>query len=494
MSPVPDRPNSLVKRAPLWLLALVSATGYLLFAFWFPLRSEYHQAPLADVFSFSASLLGGLGYAALVGGLGLLCWQAYRQVLRSPRPPSLGRVLAPAALFCLPLLFTFPINATDVYGYYQFGRIIEHYRENPFDVPPAAFPDDPVMELTGEWAVKITPYGPVWMLAAAGASWLSGDSVQVGLVLLKGMGALFHLAAGGLIWLNLRRAPPAERAARTLLWAWNPALLLIFVVDGHNDVLMLVWLLLGAWLLQRGRHGWWGLVVMVLSPLTKLVGVLPIPFFYLALLRRQPNWRVRLALLAAGGGISLMVAWLAFLPFGSFLPLVRRLAEEASSGGAFSPAALLLLVCYALGLFPETGVITSLGAILLLGSIVWLLWQSWRGRTPLRTAAEVFGAYLLQALKFRIWYPSWLFPWLLLDLSGGRGRLTAGWLFLLNAQLSVVIYGHLWRLLLGPGFLSSHLIGVPFVFLLPLLGAYLALKSPQEFSDGGTIVDRNPGR
>ena len=68
--------------------------------------------------------------------------------------------------------------------------------------------------------------------------------------------------------------------------------------------------------------------------------------------------------------------------------------------------------------------------------------------TPLRSTADIFFAYLLQALNFRIWYAAWPFPWLLLDAGTGpqtlpaRYRLRYGLWFLLTSQLSVILYGH----------------------------------------------------
>ncbi len=56
-------------------------------------------------------------------------------------------------------------------------------------------------------------------------------------------GRIFFLVIGGLIWLALKDVSAPERAGLTLLWAWNPSLLLIFAMDGHNDALMITWLL-----------------------------------------------------------------------------------------------------------------------------------------------------------------------------------------------------------------------------------------------------------
>jgi hypothetical protein len=109
------------------------------------------------------------------------------------------------------------------------------------------------------------------------------------------------------------------------------------------------------------------------------------------------------------------------------------------------------------------------------------VWLGWRGRSPLRGAADIFAAYLVQALNFRIWYAAWPLPWLLLEEDKERvvslsPRLWVGLLFLLTSQLSVVWYAHVRIYGFGRDHLLAHLTGVPLTFLLPFVVAYMLRK------------------
>ena len=117
--------------------------------------------------------------------------------------------------------------------------------------------------------------------------------------------------------------------------------------------------------------------------------------------------------------------------------------------------------------------VTGVAGLLFGAFFVWLLWRAAHGRSSPRSVADALAGYLVQAFKFRIWYAAWPFLWLLLDLGGPPSRLTAGIWFLLATQLSVFIYNHLWRLEFGLEHVWTHLIGVPFTFLLPLLAALI---------------------
>ena len=456
-------------------LALFSLAGYVAVSIWFPLRPNFAFRPSPDVRSLAPSLGEAGAYAALFLLLYGLYWLAYQLMTRRRSALSLPAIILTAALFCLPLLFAFPINATDAYRYFLRGRISSIHGESPFAVAVADLENEPYSPLAGEWAGETSPYGPVWELAAAGATDLVRDNLLGGLILFKALAALSHLSIAVLIWLSLRGTEAVERSGHTLLWAWNPALLFIFALDAHNDGLMLLWLLLGWWIMLRGRPQV-GMIVMLLAPLTKPVGLLPLPFFFLPAWRRQNGRTPRVRFLLITVVSALVLAGLAFLPFGDPLALAERLLGESGTGGGFSPLALLILEARNAGAVWRFRPIVR-GATFLFGLFaLLLLWLTWRGRSPLRAAADVFAGFIVQAFRFRIWYAAWPFPWLLLDhggspdkRSGAWARLVAGLAFLLTSQLSVIVYGQMRTELLAGSQLRAHRLGVFMTFALPLL-------------------------
>jgi alpha-1,6-mannosyltransferase len=474
---------------PLWLLVSLSFVGYLILSFWFPLRPYFNVSPSLDIRSLAPSLAAGLAYVVLICLLYALYLLAYRLISTREDGLSLLSILLVAAAFCLPLLLTYPINATDIYRYFIQGRISAVYNENPFTLPPSALEGDPYAPLAGEWADFTTPYGPIWELAAGTLTRVAPGDLWTSMLLFKGLAALAFLAGAMMIWLSLSRSNTSNRAGATVLWAWNPTLLLIFAMDGHNDSLMILWLLSGWWLVDRGRFQV-GMILMLLAPLTKAIGLLPLPFFFLGVWRRLPDVaaRIRFLIVTLIAGLALLT--LSFLPFGSPLDLAARLLEEAGGGLGFSPITLLVLIGnQLLDIVPSLNLLSRISALLFGLFAFWLFWQTWRGRSPLRSAADIFFGYVLQALSFRIWYASWPFPWLILDReqpdrrnSIGTARLGAGLAFLFTSQLSVIIYGQIRVALLGGTSFASHLVAVPFTFLLPLavglyIKSYLAKKN-----------------
>ena len=158
-----------------------------------------------------------------------------------------------------------------------------------------------------------------------------------------------------------------------------------------------------------------GFIIMILAPLTKPIALLPLPLFFIASWHTFPTIKekFRFALLSAISGAILV--FLFFLPFGSPFQLAIRLLREASAAPGFSFNTLFLLIFVKLGYPPPIDRLALLASALFILFAIWLAWQTWNGRSPIRGSADIFAGYIVQALSFRIWYAAWPFPWLLLD-------------------------------------------------------------------------------
>lgn len=466
------------KRSTIWLLALASFTAYLLAPLLFPLVTHYNRPPLRDIRFFTPTLAGGLGYALTF----LLLYAVYLLASRWATKArfSLRFILGVAALFILPLLLTYPINATDIYRYFIRGRVTAVYGQSSLLVPPSAFPHDPFLPLAGEWVGQTSPYGPLWETIAAGITILSRQRLLVAMILFKLFLAAAHLGCGWLIWHSSAGLRPQRRRRYTLLWAWNPALLLMFVMDGHNDALMLFWLILGYWLMFRREKPLFGFLVALLGPLTKPIAFLALPFFLLAHLRDIPSTIRRIRFLLIYGAGSVLLVSLAFLPFGSPVELTLRLFREATGAAGFSPGVLLVLVAARAGVSLSVTSVALAGASILMLALLGITWRTWQRGSASASVANAFTAYLGTAMTFRIWYSVWPLPWLLLERHHDRRRLDAGIWFLLTAHLSVVLYGHVRAFVLNGDQVVAHALGVPFTFGLPLILGYAGVLSKEQ--------------
>ena len=284
-----NRLRSFFLQSPLWVIFVFSFLGYGLLAYWLPLFPHYNHVPLADVRRLLPSLGQGLAYGVVLTGLFGLYGLAYRAVKAQRKTVSLIWLVATAVALASPLFLAYPFNANDIYRYFIRGRITAVYHESPFTVAPDDIPNDPYLPLAGEWAGETSPYGPVWEMVAGGVTAVAPNNLWLAMLLFKGLGLALFIACGILIY---HLTVGTYQLSTTLLWLWNPALLLTFVVDAHNDVLMLFWLLWGWWLVKKDKPQI-GFIVMLFAPLTKPIGLLALPFFFIHIWREMANWQQR---------------------------------------------------------------------------------------------------------------------------------------------------------------------------------------------------------
>lgn len=227
---------------------------------WVPRRLP---APLPGSASAASPFLMAIGsYFLVVALLFALYLLALRWLARHPAPSRderriLAIIAGCAALFSVLLLFTPAAPSHDPIAYASAGRLLGTHGANPFFVVPSAYPRDPVLA-ANEWPISTTAYGPLWaILSLALNPLVAGDPLRAN-VIYRVVALLAELANLALVAALVAQLPPrfaAWRARGLLLYAWNP-LIVIEVAAGHNDVLMLTFLLLGLLLLARGRPSW----------------------------------------------------------------------------------------------------------------------------------------------------------------------------------------------------------------------------------------------
>ena len=154
-------------------------------------------------------------------------------------------------------VFTPAMLSHDILVYASYSRIISVYHVNPYFVPLSAFPHDPFNPLN-YWSHAIAAYGPIWLAICALWGWVSG-SQPLGYILAFRLFALAaHLLNIWLVTMTLRAMGQSSRTVTlgTLLYAWNPLVLLESSLGGHNDVFMVTFMLAGILLAVRAdRRG-----------------------------------------------------------------------------------------------------------------------------------------------------------------------------------------------------------------------------------------------
>lgn len=406
---------------------------------------------------------------------------------RANKKPVLWAIFGFTLAIMLVLLFERGLLSSDIYSNVWYTRIWVEHGASPFNHMPNEFPPDPegAIYWVG-WQQQPLVYGPAWLVISA-ASYKFGQSLGGTFSALLLSSRLLtdaaHLLNAWLVWsitgLILAKRRPRfsrtlytrqllslpkpsrprawlHRAIRTpkhrentgfrlqtaalLFYLWNPLLLVEFAGNGHNDVLMLTFVLLAVWLHLKGR---WPLAALALgvATLVKLPAIIFVPGYVWLLLwegARVARAQHGIARLAWGAwratqALAIMVAaWVVlYIPFwggpSTLLPLVSGPANRMylhSLGAAIWWNAPELLA-NALGIihgrehFIESiqhflDANLRIAFIALLGLVA--LMVTWRARTFNRMLIA-WGWLTIAAIMTQGWFWPWYVSWAVVPAS-----------------------------------------------------------------------------
>jgi hypothetical protein len=318
-----------------------------------------------------------------------------------------------------------PLFSTDIFNYVNYARLGVLHHINPYLHGAAAFTSDPSYIFTGHrWRHTPTAYGPLFTLLSYS---FVGFGVGGAMWALKAVAALAAVGASALIWRCARRLGVRPLPA-VLFFGLNPLVLVYAVGGGHNDLLMVLPLVLGAFLILDGRPALGG-AALAAAAAVKLTAGLALPFVLVA---SRSRWRVLLG--AAVASVAIGIVGLAF--FGAHivgmidvLHIHHELTSEITSVpgyvghlfglGGLTPARRLIVQ----GLF-------VVAALALLG-------YAWRRRNWLAGCAAAL-VLLVASLGWLLpWYVVWALP--LVPLARRRSLPVAA-LALTGIVLAIQIY------------------------------------------------------
>jgi alpha-1,6-mannosyltransferase len=340
---------------------------------------------------------------------------------------SLRWIIVPLAVFQLTLIAVPASMTTDIFNYALYGEMPVLYGVNPFTHTPSEFPQSPLYYLIPlYWHDAPSVYGPLWVAISTGVARLFLlQSLADELLTYRLIANVAHFANAVLVWRIARRLG-ANPAGATLAYAWNPFLLLEFGLNGHNDVLMLTFLLAAA-LAATYRRLYATAALIGLSVATKYTTVLVAPLLLAACvldrgeLDHGPRWRAALGAgaiprLGIAAAILLAVPVVLYVPWfegiGTFGPVLRWVGGPVLNN--YWPEGILTAITTSLtqllglewdDVWGPLFVVTKLATkVALVGLIALECWRLRSVHDALAGSARVFIFFLL-------FVTTWIMPW-----------------------------------------------------------------------------------
>jgi alpha-1,6-mannosyltransferase len=341
---------------------------------------------------------GTVALFALYFWLLLLC---HRGQLRDRRTCTLA-LLFPV-LFNLGLLFGQPYLSNDVFSYMAHGYLGVTPGNNPYVEAAREVVNTPFGQQLVPWGWQpvhgISPYGPLWTRCEIAILQIT-QHIPFALLLFKSLVIGASLLTASLIWRILGRVRPKDQLLGTLVYLWNPMIIVEFAAEGHNDALMIVFVLLSLLFAVQARPTG-SVAALMLGVLTKYVPLIFLPAQVVYFWRdRNSRWsKSQLTLrLLLGLAIGLGLAVLLYQPLWVGVETFRGVRE--ANWPQLIASTRLILSSYLQQFRPEAEATQWASRILKGIFVAYVLIASLRVRDEaslLRTCGSIALVYLLVA-------------------------------------------------------------------------------------------------
>lgn len=212
-------------------------------------------------------------------------------------------------------IFAPAVMSRDLFLYGAYGRMVTVYHVNPYVVSLAAYPTQLLSAFVPK-GTGVAPYGPLWIDLTLPVVIIARESVANIMIGFRLVGLVAHLANAALIWVILAKLKPEIRISGTLMYAWNPLVLLVGVSEMHYEIVVVFFVLLAVLFCQRNSllPGW---ICLLLAALINILAVLLLPLFFRLIwkeARVMQRWRRVLwwlALIVLSGAVVV----LAYTPY-----------------------------------------------------------------------------------------------------------------------------------------------------------------------------------
>jgi len=292
----------------------------LLALFYLPLLNYGPNSNAAYLFfrdnSFFYELLT-LGLLLAVG----IYWWLDRDLIKNP--PRLSIILISLAILSLLLLFVFPIGASDIFLYLTQARTFALHGLSPYVATYSQLTNDVFYPFLGDnrWASYTSSYGPLLALITGSLSLVFKTNFLASILLFKGFFAACHLANTWLVDKTLGR-----RFA--WLYAFNPLILFEFLINGHNEVLMIFFCLLSFYFLWKKtpnlKNNLFSIFFLTLGILIKFIPLLLLPIWGLILLWRLKDKDKKILFIGLSPLLIISTGFLVYLPFWQGLSTITK--------------------------------------------------------------------------------------------------------------------------------------------------------------------------
>lgn len=339
-----------------------------------------------------------------------------------------------------------PFMSSDIYYYLGIGRLSCKYKQNPYYVDMKSYVDnndidlknDSVME-TGYknyWAGTTVVYGALWSMICTAVAFFSFGSLNTGILIFKLVNVLIHILNCVLLYkLSRRKLFP-------LLYGLNPFALIEGIINVHNDIYMVFFIMLALYMVKEKKKIIWSILFVAFATLIKYVAILLLPLIIIYYYRNQKISSKIIKCIELG----LLFCIFVMIPYLLYIRDINVFNGIAAQQSRYAKG----LYCYIIVVFPQyLHTINSIRAVCsycfvllyFLFCVKLLICKNMKWYKEARKIYMIFLYFLIFMLtNFQPWYFIWLSTIIVWQKADSIRLITQMQIILLIANSVFVLY------------------------------------------------------
>ena len=314
-------------------------------------------------------------------------------------------------------VFTIPFVCSDVFYYLGVGRIDSKYGQNPYYVTIKEYVDtednnqylsqDTVLAqgYINDWADTTVVYGPVWQLICKVIAIFSFGNINIGLLVFKLINLLVHLVNCYLIY------KVTGKKIFALIYGLNPFVLIEGIVCVHNDIFIVLFILLSLYFLLKKKNLLLSIIFLALCTGIKYFSILLLPFIIIYHFRKEKPLS-RLFSCIKYGIIFAVTLLIPYLIYAQDLSILAGMGTQQEKVAKSIYIPISEYFSSSISISDLSTLLLSIFVIVYFFTCLTLLFKK---KILFREMIQIYTSFLLVFLfalitQFQPWYLMWLMP------------------------------------------------------------------------------------
>jgi len=194
-------------------------------------------------------------------------------------------------------IFSIPFMSSDIFYYIGIGRLSSKYGQNPYYVDMKSYVEDNNIDTSTDsvmdvgyknyWAGTTVVYGALWSFICTIVAFFSFGSINIGILIFKMINVLIHIFNCILLY------KISKKKIFPLIYGLNPFILIEGIINVHNDIFMVFFMLLAIYEMYKKKQIYLALIALACATAIKYVAVLLLPVLIIYNFREE-NVKVRI--------------------------------------------------------------------------------------------------------------------------------------------------------------------------------------------------------